>query len=165
MSIEHHHASTEQLDSNPSCQNIRCDSPKQRPDSIKMKETPIHAENDTLDGDPSMFSVESNKKDTKVKRNMQSYQEPVVKHNRNDFKRRRSIEQPNSDVKQFVAENNSLNPSTSDHNIAQVSKLVANAQTSISGLAIKDNKNKKTQEALVVTPKLNPSPRQMPKKI
>ena len=136
-----------------------------QPDSIKMKETPIQAEDDTLDGDPSMFSVDSNKKDTKVKPNMQSYQEPVVTHNRNEFQRRRSIEQPNSDLKQFAAENNSINPSTSDHNIAQVSKLVANAQTSISGLATKDHKDKKTQETLVPTSKLDPSPRPAPKKI
>ena len=66
---------------------------------------------------------------------MKSCQEPVISTSRtNEFQRRQSgsIEKPNSDLKHFAAD--SINPSTSDHNIAQVGKLVANAQTSISGL-------------------------------
>ena len=40
----------------------------------KEYDTPIEAEEETLDGDPSIFSVESNKKEgSDVKPNMKSY--------------------------------------------------------------------------------------------
>ena len=98
---------------------------------------PLREEDETLDGEQSIFSVAESKKDSIAKPNMKSCQEPVIStQGRSEFQRRKSgsIDKANrnSDLKHF---GESLNPSTSDQNIAQVGKLVANAQTSMSGLA------------------------------
>ena len=76
------------------------------------------------------------KRNSVAKPNMKSCQEPVISaQGRSEFQRRKSgsIDKAirNSDLKHF---GESLNPSTSDQNMAQVGKLVANAQTSMSGL-------------------------------
>ena len=78
--------------------------PESNPNSKRKQiDTPIQAEEETLDGDPSIFSVES-KKGSDAKPNMKSVQEPVINtSSRNNFQRRKSgsIEQPNGDLKHF----------------------------------------------------------------